>query len=551
MTTFPVESELSPAPESLHEATSDRQLEAADLAAFESWLQNWAGEFGLALTLGSIQDQTDIYLDTEDWRFYRAGYALSLRRQSPVGNIVARLSRLDEAAGQATGLEPRREVTEALANGNLETLRAAQGPVGLRLRALAGSVTIRPLFAVQTRRKSSVLAHETARSALVVMDESRILRGPGQEPARLGQVRVVEAEAAAGMVDALVDAACLEGVARRAGRSKFAAGLEALALTPALPLEFGPVDIDETLSLGELALAHLRRHFANFLVSEPGARLGDDPEDLHRMRVASRRLRAALSLFAECLPRRAAHLRNELQWVAAGLGQVRDMDVQLERVETWKAEAGPGGQDALEPLKALLVEQRMRARTHLLALLDSRRYAHFVGAFTAMLKLGLPRRLRQLAGRQPALEGMPPLILARYNEMRVAGDDLAETSPPQAYHVLRIRSKRLRYTLEFVRDLYGERAADLERNVVALQDLLGLHQDAIVAMDQLRALTETRGRQLPPPTIFAMGEITQRYAHLAADCRHNFPEAYARVQGKFWKRLRQELKTRQQTYAST
>jgi CHAD domain-containing protein len=318
--------------------------------------------------------------------------------------------------------------------------------------------------------------------------------------------------------------------------------LKALELTPPAPPEFGPAEITAEVSLGGLALAVLHRHFAAFLAHAPGTRLGDDPEALHRMRVAGRRLRAALSLFAECLPVRAARFRDELQRVSAGLGEVRDVDVQLERVAAWQAEADFGGPEVLEPLKVILVARRERGRAHLLALLESRRYARFLAAFSAMLRSGLPRRPRLPAAKRPAVEAVPALVVDRHRQVCQAGDDLTETSAPQAYHALRIRGKRLRYALEFTAEIYGEVAADMAQTVAALQDVLGLYQDAIVAMAQLRALAETGSRHLPPPTLFAMGEITQRYAQLAADCRRRFPEVYARVRGKPWKKLRQAMK---------
>jgi CHAD domain-containing protein len=548
MSTFSVEPSPSPAPENLQNATIDQVLEAADLAAFETWLQTRAGEFGFSLTPGAVQDQTDVYLETADWRFYRAGYALRLRRVALAGGVKAQLRRLDEAAGGPPSPEPRQEVSEPLADGNLETLRKAPGPVGQRLRALAGLESIRPLFAMQTRRKVSNLAREADSAGVVTMDEARVLRGLGQEPARLGQVRVKGYGPAAASVAELVEAGCLDGVLRRADRSKYLAGLEALALTPAPLPELGPTEINDALSVRDLALAVLRRHFKALLAHEPGTRLGDDPEGLHRMRVATRRLRAALGLFAEGLPGRAARLRDELRWVANGLGEVRDIDVQLDQVETWQEEASLAA-GTLEPLKALLAAQRARARARMLVILDSRRYTRLIGSFTAMLKSGLPRRPREPAARRLAVEAVPALIVDRYREVRQAGDELADGSPPEAYHALRIRGKRLRYVLEFVGDIYGEPAAELAQNVVALQDVLGLHQDAIVATAQLRTLIETHGRGLPPPTIFAMGEIAQRYAHQAADCRERLPEVYAQVQGKPWKRLRQAMKARQQPEA--
>jgi len=549
MSTLPIEPEPLPGPESPPDANIDEHLEAADPAALETWLQARAAELGLALILESVHDQTDIYLETEDWRFYRASYALRLRRQAPDGRIVAQLRGLGGAAGSPPSPEPRREVSEPLADGNLQTLQGAPGPVGERLRSLAGPEAIRPLFAAQTRRKVLRLAREAEPAAVVTLDEVRVLRGQGQEPARFERVRVKGNGPLAAPVQALVEAGCLEGVLRRVTRSIYGFGVESLALTPATSPELGPTEINDTLSLRELALCVLRTHFAALLAHEPGARLGDDPEGVHRMRVATRRLRAALGLFAEGLPGRAARLRDELRWVANRLGEVRDIDVQLEQVGVWQREASLADPAALEPLKELLAAQRARARARMLAILDSHRYAHLTGAFTAVLKSGLRRRPKEPAARRAAVEAVPDLIEDRYRQARRAGDELTEASPAEAYHALRIRGKRLRYLLEFVGDIYGEPAAELARNVVALQDVLGLHQDAIVAMAQLRNLIETHGRQLPPATIFAMGEVAQRYAHQAADCRQRFPEVYARVQGKPWKKLRQAMKARQQPEA--
>ena len=82
--------------------------------------------------------------------------------------------------------------------------------------------------------------------------------------------------------------------------------------------------------MGELAFAVVRRQLAVLRDKEPGTRLGEDPEELHDMRVATRRLRAALALFAGVLPVRAQTYREELGWLGRLLGEVRDLDVQQE-----------------------------------------------------------------------------------------------------------------------------------------------------------------------------------------------------------------------------
>ena len=100
---------------------------------------------------------------------------------------------------------------------------------------------------------------------------------------------------------------------------------------------------------------------------------------------------------------------------------------------------------------------------------------------------------------------------------------------------MRIRGKRLRYALEFLADLYPGRTRPLTKRVVALQDILGLHQDAEVAIERLRRLAGEHGAELHPEAIFAMGEIAERYRRNAAELRARFPEAYGRVTGKTWK----------------
>ena len=416
--------------------------------------------------------------------------------------------------------------------------------VGERVRSLAVPGGLRPLFAVQTRRCTLALERVGALVAEVALDETRVLPGSGREPVQLRRVEVEAEGAPTAELEALV--AALQGGCelRPATLSKYEAGLAAYDLKPPPPLELGSDVIQDSLTLGEVAWAVMRRQWAIFLAHEPGTRLGEDVEALHDMRVATRRLRAALSLFADGLPARAARFRDELQWVATALGDVRDLDVQLERVQAWQAEANPVDGAALEPLKTLLEARRGRARKRMLHALNSHRYGRFVQAFTAMLQKGASKKTRRQPARLPVLAVAPGLVADRYDQTRKAGDGLTETSPSEAYHVLRIRGKRLRYALEFMTEVYGEPARELARKVVALQDVLGLQQDAQVAMAQMRDLTEAHSRRLPPQTLFVMGEIAQRYAQLAADSRKRFPVVYAGVRGKSWKKLRQAMEAR-------
>ncbi len=308
---------------------------------------------------------------------------------------------------------------------------------------------------------------------------------------------------------------------------------------PAGP-DLGPTRIDASCSIGEVAFAVLRRQFAAFLAKEAGTRLGEDPEELHDMRVAARRLRAALSLFAHVLPVRAGRLRGELGWVAQALGAVRDVDVQLDQLRAWTAEAGGPDREALGSLIAILREQREEARTALLGTLDSPRYDRLTIGFGAMLRHG-PLRTSP-ASRAPALAAAPELLMERYRRVRAAARRVARAGGVEDLHRLRIRCKRLRYALEFFDDVYDHRGRSVIRRLVTLQDLLGGIQDSNVAVARLRELATAGGASLSPATVFAMGQVAQRYAHRAEALRDRYPKRYRRFRGRRWRAFARMLK---------
>ena len=105
--------------------------------------------------------------------------------------------------------------------------------------------------------------------------------------------------------------------------------------------------------------------------------------------------------------------------------------------------------------------------------------------------------------------------------------------------MLRIRCKRLRYALEAVAELYGKPARVMNRRLIAVQDALGAHQDAIVA-ERLRSLAIEDGHDLPPATVFAMGELTARYTDRAERLRSEFPPLFRKLAGP-WKELRRAM----------
>jgi triphosphatase len=516
------------------------QFDALDVRPVGRWLENGVGDNNPAIVAGETREISDTYLDTEEWRIYQAGYSLRIRRVKGKNTAEATMKLL-ASEGEAPGLRSRREISEPLDSPDLEAFDDDPGPVGKRISALVGPKKLRTLFEIHTRRNTYGLIFEGSEVGEVALDETTIPLENDAEPAHVRRVEIeVEPESLLRLepfVERMREACRLSP----ATASKYEAGLFSRDLAPPGPPEFGPTGVDDSLTAGELAFRILREQFAVFLAHEPGTRIGEDPEELHDMRVAARRMRAAMKIFEEPLPVRTQRFRNEFKWIAGALGEVRDLDVQLEQLDGWISSASSGDREPLEALRAVFQERRKKARRSMLRRLNSRRYARLVESFGAFLERGPSRRAQ--ASRRPILAAAPDLVRKPYRRVRKLGDPLSEESSGEEYHELRKKGKRLRYALEFLSDIYGDPTKDLIKPLKELQDVLGDHQDAEVAVAHLRELAVSKGRspKLSSETIFVMGGIAHRYEVQARELRSEFPGAYSKVRGKRWKKVKSAM----------
>lgn len=524
------------------------QFEAGNLKEIESWLDERESHSGLTVAPGVTRNLTDSYYDTKDWMLYRAGYSLRIRQRGKSAEAT-----MKTIAPATEGLHQRQELSESLENGEISTLREVEGKLGERLRVLAGRKELEKLFEVKTRRRAFELRFEDPEEQSnggssdgsdgvvlgeVALDDTGILLGSGEEPAKLSRVEI---EA---LPEAFTrDLRHLVEEMRSAHRlsptrvSKYEAGLYATGIVPEDQPDLGSTHIDASLSTGEVAYAVLRRQFARLQHHEPGVRFGEDPEEVHDMRVASRRMRAAIKLFSEALPERALWLEGELKWLAGALGEVRDLDVELEELNAWAAseedseEAGAESTKAFEDLIEAVEEQRGQARERMLQALDSARYERLLASFTSILRRGPARSTagsieKGSKAGTPISRAAPRLLSRRYKKFRKAAGRIREgDASTEDYHELRKKGKSLRYALEFHREVYGSPAKNLIRPLKSLQDDLGRHQDTLVAAKQLQDLSLGEDHGLSSAAVFAMGAYAERYRRESAELRAEIPRS--------------------------
>ncbi|MBV9169762.1 MAG: CHAD domain-containing protein [Chloroflexi bacterium] len=290
---------------------------------------------------------------------------------------------------------------------------------------------------------------------------------------------------------------------------------------------------DHAATTGDLALAVLREQTGLLQAHAEGARSGEQPRGVHQMRVATRRLRAALRVFEDVLSAEAAGLSDELRWLAALLGAVRDLDVQLQHTGERAVELGLV--EGLHPYCAWLSVERERARQTLVCGLDDERYRTLAQHLDRVGEEWRP--VADTAAGVGAVRRIRPLAKKLWR----AADDLGPSSAVEDLHRARIKAKRLRYAVEFYVPLLGAPAEDVVKRTVDVQDLLGEHQDTVVAGSRVRdALAGAHGGW-PGETAFALGVFVQRDAERAAQIREQFPDVYRRLRGKAWKRLKTRL----------
>jgi triphosphatase len=510
------------------------QLASTDLASVRRWLDDHGTVEGLVLEPRPTLKIFDTYFDTDDWRIHRAGFALRIRSED--GKSEATLKSLRSNSAE---MADRRELSETLESTESESMARSTGPVGTRVHAVSGAHPLQPLFEVHTSRQRYAVhaANDEKPLGEIALDETVISRPHGQPQTSIQRVEVEALTDAHEPLQALVKALRSVCSLESASDSKFSLGLKSVGLAPATPPELAPNAVNASMRVDEVALANLRRYLSVWDLHEPGARLGDDPEELHDLRVAGRRLDAILRQFGTYLPAGLVRTRPTLKKILRALGEARDLDVALLELDAFNRALSEADQAKLEPLEQHLRSERARSRTRMLSLLDSSAVQKDLDELR--LELAQPSDLTE-GPEAPALEVVPELIRTRYKKVRKGADGLTPASPTESYHAVRGNVKKLRYVLESVAVIFGKPANAMLRSLRRWQERLGMQQDAVVAGGRLRALAAKPPKGLPPEALFLMGRLAAHYADRASKARKRHPRAYRKVRGR-WKELKSRL----------
>ena len=291
-------------------------------------------------------------------------------------------------------------------------------------------------------------------------------------------------------------------------------------------------------SMPEAARKVLQLHFSRMQRREAGTRTGSDTEELHDMRVATRRMRAAWRVFDGAFKAgKTKKIRRHLETIADRLGAVRDLDVLIQGLEAYQLGLDEDEQPGLDPLMSLWRKQRASARNQLIGELDSDRYASFVEEMAAFLDAGAhsaatmatptaPHRVRDRAASE---------IWASYETVR-AYELVFPWADLETLHDLRIATKWLRYALEFFGETLGPDAPRLLARVTALQDHLGCLHDADVATKLARDLLVARAGELSELEAAAIGAYLRSREREVARLRRTLGPIWRAVSGAPFRR---------------
>ena len=471
------------------------------------------------------------WLDTFDWRLYKAGLTLQFEQARRGGRLV--LSRADGTpqAEQPVTRWPRRP-------GLAEDL--PPGPVRDRILVLTSPRALLPIVrAVSTVTVTRLLNADgktVARHRTTVTAPSALSSGTaaGTTAELLPRLAVTAVRGYPGQARRAASLLAAAPGISYASQSVFTAALSALGRHPADYTSGVEAEITATMP-GSVAVARLLLRLLDTLELNVDGVLRDiDTEFLHDLRVAVRRTRSAIKLLGGVLPAKLAeHYKAEFKWLGDLTTPTRDLDVHLLGFGPMTGQLVAASPADLEPLRAFLVKRRAREFRRLATALRGPRFRAITDDWRKALL-----EIRDVDGPRRRRPSAVALALSTtgnsFRRIVAQGGAITTDSPPESLHNLRKRAKELRYLLEFFAPLHDPVAyRKVVGDLKSLQDCLGDFQDSQVQREEIHALADAMlaERAAPAATLLAMGEIAAKLTLSQAVARAEFAARFGRFAG--------------------
>lgn len=264
----------------------------------------------------------------------------------------------------------------------------------------------------------------------------------------------------------------------------------------------------------------------------PGARADLDSEFLHDLRVATRRTRSALAQVKHVLPDAlVAEFKQRFAWLGQVTGPTRDLDVFLLELPHYRASLPRAMAGDLDLLEQHLRDAHRREQAKLKRALGSAEMKGLVSDWRAALEAdALPGEAGWFADL-PIEQVASQRIWRMYRKVRKLGRAITDSGPPEAMHALRKDCKKLRYLIEFFRNIYPDRELkDIVRALKDLLDTLGEYQDKEVQAEKLKAFAQECVRDGPQgvPNVMAIGALVADLLRHQQQAHERFADCFAR-----------------------
>jgi inorganic triphosphatase YgiF len=454
--------------------------------------------------------EISVYFDSKNRKLHKKGLMLRVRR------VRDRYVQTIKSAGHSDLFE--RDEWESEIDGAMPDLRLAQGTALEPLLSRKFCRQLKPVFETRVRRKTYPLTDGDSDIALTV-DRGEIDTGDRSKP--LCEIELVLRRGHEAELFEVARELTHAVAGQLALKSKSERGYELLEGSEAAPVKAVPIDLSRGTSTRDafkaIGLACLKQ-----VIDNVPALLAGEPEGVHQMRVGLRRLRAAMSLFADILqdPQTAA-LKQELKWLTGELGPARELEVLVTRVVA-PVKRRHSRLQGISSLSRDLTQQRAAARARAQDAAGSERFRALTLEIAGWLEAGQWRRpqddLVRDRGDVPIEISAAEQLTRRFKKIRKKGKTLTRLDA-RSRHKLRIQAKKVRYASEFFAAVFPGKKASKRRDkflsrLESVQDCLGDLNDIAVHENRITAIAgegrRNRRRRGSPKRAFAAGLLTGR-----------------------------------------